>query len=169
MSRYYRNNEEQLIMLDEAQRQILKNFDDYPKLRNFVFRGGSGTGKTVMAIKCIKLLKERYERDWFWGDWGLRGWGLGLDNMREKLDDKRNIFVYAVTCQEEPEKSDCLPLLQDFQKDIASFLPRDNIRCGTLIELHQDLEDKSIGPINSTYMFMMTLMAAMHYGQGGYI
>ena len=19
--------------------------------------------------------------DWVWGDWGLRGWGLGLDNM----------------------------------------------------------------------------------------
>ena len=24
--------------------------------------------------------------DWVWGDWGLRGWGLGLDNCRSNLE-----------------------------------------------------------------------------------
>ena len=78
---YEENVEEQLIMLNEEQRGILQNLFLYPSVKNFSFAGGSGTGKTILALNCTNILVKRYVED-----------GEGIEN----------IFVYAVTCQRRP-------------------------------------------------------------------
>lgn len=98
MLKYEEDIEKQLIMFDENQREILNNLESKPDIKHFAFRGGSGTGKTIVALKCIELLIRRYVNQ-----------GHG------------EIFVYALTCQEEPDRGDMLPLVQDFRDNISSF------------------------------------------------
>ena len=59
--RYENNIEKQMILLNDDQKNVLQHLDTHPQIKNFIFCGGSGTGKTVMAIECVKRLSERYE------------------------------------------------------------------------------------------------------------
>ena len=121
MLRYEGNIEKQLILFDEEQRKILNNFESRSDIKHFAFRGGSGTGKTLVALKCINLLIRRYVNQ-----------------------GHKNIFVYALTCQEEPDNSDFLPLVKDFGDDISSNIDKEyniRFRCETMNELMYEFEN----------------------------
>ena len=62
MIKYQDNIEKQLIIFNEDQRKIMKKLADSDKIKNFIFSGGPGTGKTMMAVKCCNELLERYMR-----------------------------------------------------------------------------------------------------------
>ena len=128
MLKYEGNIEKQLIMFDEDQRSVLNNFDSRPEIQHFAFRGGSGTGKTLVALKCLNLLISRYIN-------------VGHEN----------IFVYALTCQEEPERSNALPLVQEFKDIISSNVDNEcnlRFRCETLNELVNEFENLPLGNLH---------------------
>ena len=71
-----------MIVFDEGQSKILRGLEDHPGENwNFVFTGASGTGKTLMGIKCIHGLLKRYQVP------RRRGQGL------------KNVYVYAVSAR----------------------------------------------------------------------
>ena len=129
MLKYEENIEKQLIMFDEEQREVLNNFESNHDIKHFAFRGGSGTGKTIVALKCIDLLKRRYIKQ-----------------------GHTDIFVYALTCQEEPDRGTLLPLLQDFRDNISSC----PTRCETMQELVSDFENLPIENLDQSIWHLTT-------------
>mgnify|MGYP002050342127 CR=1 FL=1 len=124
MLKYEGNIEKQLIMFDEEQRKILNNLESKSDIKHFAFRGGSGTGKTLVALKSIDLLIRRYINQ-----------------------GHTDIFVYALTCQEEPDKSDLLPLVKDFGDKISKKIDKEfnlRFRCETMNELVYEFENLPI-------------------------
>ena len=126
MINYEDNVEKQLIMLNEEQREILHNLFLYSSVKNFSFAGGPGTGKSILALRCINILVKRYVED-----------GEGIEN----------IFVYAVTCQRRPrpnpKPSQNLDLINYFKNNIL-MLDRVICICSTFREIcrNLDIEDK---------------------------
>lgn len=61
MIKYQDNIEQSLIIFNQQQKKIVEKLEKYSNVKNFCFSGGSGTGKTLMAIKCCNKLLERYK------------------------------------------------------------------------------------------------------------
>ena len=82
-----------LLVFGDDQRRILEKFQENSHIKNFLFSGGSGTGKTVMALQVVNMLIKRYL-------------GLGAPS----------VYVYAVTHQRQDTVE--LPLLNDVKQQI---------------------------------------------------
>ena len=57
---YEEKFEKEVIVFDNEQNNILMNLEDHPEVKNIIFVGASGTGKTIMAIQSMKGLIQRY-------------------------------------------------------------------------------------------------------------
>jgi hypothetical protein len=80
--------EDRLVELTEAQFRVLKNMDENSRT---VTTGGTGTGKTILALEKAKSLAEDGNRVLF-----LCFTLLLADNLRENIEDGCNITVDAI-------------------------------------------------------------------------
>ena len=93
----YEETVDTLIFLDEKQQSILRTLDKNKEIKNFALQGSSGSGKTIIAIKIVNKLIERY---------------LGLGHEK--------IFVYALAyhCKKHIGKINEMKLTTYFRNNI---------------------------------------------------
>ena len=97
--KFENNIEKELIVFDEDQCECLGIVENNPDIRNFIFIGASGTGKTLLAIRTIHDLIRKYHQ-------------LG----------KKKIYIYALAARGTNKRSPS-KLLNFFKENIK--IPHD--------------------------------------------